>query len=291
MVKSMTGYGAGSRKGNGISISAEMKTVNHRFCEQIVRMPKQYLTLEDAVKKLISQYIHRGRAEVFITVDGEKAKNQKMVVDWQLLDEYYRVLEEMRARFTIKEPVSVSELLQNKDCFQLLDDPVNVEELEPMLLGAVKEAAIQLAAMREAEGRELKTNILALLQSVHQVTDKLKRLAPKVAESYRERLKAKLDSYTSGLVDESRLLTEVAIFAEKADINEELVRLYSHIHQFASIIEESEPVGRRLDFLLQEMNREVNTIGSKGNAADIASAVVDLKSSLEKMKEQVQNIE
>ncbi|MED4037754.1 YicC/YloC family endoribonuclease [Niallia taxi] len=291
MVKSMTGYGAGSRKGNGISISAEMKTVNHRFCEQIVRMPKQYLTLEDAVKKLISQYIHRGRAEVFITVDGEKAKNQKMVVDWQLLDEYYRVLEEMRARFIIKEPVSVSELLQNKDCFQLLDDPVNVEELEPMLLGAVKEAAIQLAAMREAEGRELKTNILALLQSVHQVTDKLKRLAPKVAESYRERLKAKLDSYTSGLVDESRLLTEVAIFAEKADINEELVRLYSHIHQFASIIEESEPVGRRLDFLLQEMNREVNTIGSKGNAADIASAVVDLKSSLEKMKEQVQNIE
>lgn len=291
MVKSMTGYGAGSRKGNGISISAEMKTVNHRFCEQIVRIPKQYLTLEDAVKKLISQYIHRGRAEVFITIDGEKAKNQKMVVDWQLLDEYYRVLEEMRARFTIKEPVSVSELLQNKDCFQLLDDPVNVEETESMLLGAVKEAAIQLAAMREAEGRELKTNILALLQSVHQVTDKLKRLAPKVAESYRERLKAKLDSYTSGLVDESRLLTEVAIFAEKADINEELVRLYSHIHQFASIIEESEPVGRRLDFLLQEMNREVNTIGSKGNAADIASAVVDLKSSLEKMKEQVQNIE
>lgn len=291
MVKSMTGYGAGSRKGNGISISAEMKTVNHRFCEQIVRMPKQYLTLEDAVKKLISQYIHRGRAEVFITVDGEKAKNQKMVVDWQLLDEYYRMLEEMRARFTIKEPVSVSELLQNKDCFQLLDNPVNVEEMESMLLGAVKDAAIQLAAMREAEGRELKTNILALLQSVHQVTDKLKRLAPKVAESYRERLKAKLDSYTSGLVDESRLLTEVAIFAEKADINEELVRLYSHIHQFASIIEESEPVGRRLDFLLQEMNREVNTIGSKGNAADIASAVVDLKSSLEKMKEQVQNIE
>ncbi len=291
MVKSMTGYGAGSRKGNGISISAEMKTVNHRFCEQIVRMPKQYLTLEDAVKKLISQYIHRGRAEVFITVDGEKAKNQKMVVDWQLLDEYYRVLEEMRARFTIKEPVSVSELLQNKDCFQLLDNPVNVEEMESMLLGAVKDAAIQLAAMREAEGRELKTNILALLQSVHQVTDKLKRLAPKVAESYRERLKAKLDSYTAGLVDESRLLTEVAIFAEKADINEELVRLYSHIHQFASIIEESEPVGRRLDFLLQEMNREVNTIGSKGNAADIASAVVDLKSSLEKMKEQVQNIE
>ncbi|MCM3214806.1 YicC family protein [Niallia taxi] len=291
MVKSMTGYGAGSRKGNGISVSAEMKTVNHRFCEQIVRMPKQYLTLEDAVKKLISQYIHRGRAEVFITIDGEKAKNQKMVVDWQLLDEYYRVLEEMRARFTIKEPVSVSELLQNKDCFQLLDDPVNVEETESMLLGAVKEAAIQLAAMREAEGRELKTNILALLQSVHQVTDKLKRLAPKVAESYRERLKVKLDSYTSGLVDESRLLTEVAIFAEKADINEELVRLYSHIHQFASIIEESEPVGRRLDFLLQEMNREVNTIGSKGNAADIASAVVDLKSSLEKMKEQVQNIE
>ncbi|MCT2344229.1 YicC family protein [Niallia taxi] len=291
MVKSMTGYGAGSRKGNGISVSAEMKTVNHRFCEQIVRMPKQYLTLEDAVKKLISQYIHRGRAEVFITIDGEKAKNQKMVVDWQLLDEYYRVLEEMRARFTIKEPVSVSELLQNKDCFQLLDDPVNVEEMESMLLGAVKDAAIQLAVMREAEGRELKTNILALLQSVHQVTDKLKRLAPKVAESYRERLKAKLDSYTSGLVDESRLLTEVAIFAEKADINEELVRLYSHIHQFASIIEESEPVGRRLDFLLQEMNREVNTIGSKGNAAEIASAVVDLKSSLEKMKEQVQNIE
>ncbi|MED3964700.1 YicC/YloC family endoribonuclease [Niallia taxi] len=291
MVKSMTGYGAGSRKGNGISISAEMKTVNHRFCEQIVRMPKQYLTLEDAVKKLISQYIHRGRAEVFITIDGEKAKNQKMVVDWQLLDEYYRVLEEMRARFTIKEPVSVSELLQNKDCFQLLDDPVNVEEMESMLLGAVKDAAIQLAVMREAEGRELKTNILALLQSVHQVTDKLKSLAPKVAESYRERLKAKLDSYTSGLVDESRLLTEVAIFAEKADINEELVRLYSHIHQFASIIEESEPVGRRLDFLLQEMNREVNTIGSKGNAAEIASAVVDLKSSLEKMKEQVQNIE
>ena len=291
MVKSMTGYGAGSRKGNGISVSAEMKTVNHRFCEQIVRMPKQYLTLEDAVKKLISQYIHRGRAEVFITIDGEKAKNQKMVVDWQLLDEYYRVLEEMRARFTIKEPVSVSELLQNKDCFQLLDDPVNVEEMESMLRGAVKDAAIQLAVMREAEGRELKTNILALLQSVHQVTDKLKRLAPKVAESYRERLKAKLDSYTSGLVDESRLLTEVAIFAEKADINEELVRLYSHIHQFASIIEESEPVGRRLDFLLQEMNREVNTIGSKGNAAEIASAVVDLKSSLEKMKEQVQNIE
>ena len=291
MVKSMTGYGLGSRNGEGISITVEIKTVNHRFCEQTVRMPKQYAILEDAVKKTIAEYIHRGRAEIFITIDGDNVKNQKMVVDWQLLDEYYRVLEEMRVRYGINQPVSIPELLQNKDCFKILDETINAAELEPLLLSAVVDAAANLSVMRQAEGRELKASISALLQNVGQVTDQLKVLAPKVAESYRDRLKEKLERYTSGLIDENRLLTEVAIFADKADISEELVRMYSHIHQFASIIDETGPVGRKLDFLLQEMNREANTIGAKGNAADLASVVVELKSLLEKIREQVQNIE
>ncbi|MFP9127816.1 YicC/YloC family endoribonuclease [Niallia sp. BSM11] len=291
MVKSMTGYGLGSRNGEGITITVEIKTVNHRFCEQTVRMPKQYILLEDAVKKTIAAYIHRGRAEIFITIEGDNAKNQKMVVDWQLLDEYYRVLEEMKARYGISQAVSIHELLQNKDCFKTLDNSINAAVLEPLLLDAAGEAAQHLSVMRQAEGRLSKASISILLENVRQVTDQLKELAPKVVESYRERLKEKLESYTNGLFDESRLLTEVAIFADKADIYEELVRMYSHIHQFTSIIEETGPVGRKLDFLLQEMNREANTVGAKGNAADIASVVVELKSLLEKIKEQVQNIE
>ena len=182
MVKSMTGYGLGSRNGEGISITVEIKTVNHRFCEQTVRMPKQYAILEDAVKKTIAEYIHRGRAEIFITIDGDNVKNHKMVVDWQLLDEYYRVLEEMRVRYGINQSVSIPELLQNKDCFKILDETINAAELEPLLLGAVVDAAANLSIMRQAEGRELKANISALLQNVRQVTDQLKVLAPKAIE-------------------------------------------------------------------------------------------------------------
>ncbi|GKU82415.1 YicC/YloC family endoribonuclease [Niallia sp. NCCP-28] len=291
MVKSMTGFGKSGKQGDGFTVNVEIKTVNHRFCEQLIKLPKQFLIIEEQIKKNILKYIHRGRAEVFIAVEGNELNNQKVEVDWLLLDRYHQLLTDIKNRYSIQQTITIDDLLQNKDCFQLVDAELNKEEIETMILLAVEDAVLELDKMREKEGEALKKDILFLLEGFKQSIGILEKLAPQVSVMYREKIKARVESYLQDVMDESRLASEVAVFSEKADINEELIRLKSHLQQFYEILEEKKTIGRKLDFLLQEMNREVNTIGSKANSAEIGKEVVEMKSYLEKIKEQIQNME
>ncbi|CAG9607470.1 YicC/YloC family endoribonuclease [Pseudoneobacillus rhizosphaerae] len=290
MVKSMTGFGRSQRESNDLLLTVEIKTVNHRFCEYHIRMPRQLLKIEDKIKKQLNT-IHRGRVEVFVTLGGNSAVHRKVNIDWLLLEEYYQYILKIKEKYKLQEHVSIHDLLQREEWLQVEEVDLGNEELEKLVNITVEEAANQLMAMRVAEGKELETDIRKQLLILDGTINEVKQYAPQVVKQYKERLAKRLNDYLSGALDEQRFITEVAIFADKADINEELTRLHSHIRQFEETLTESEPIGRKLDFLLQEMNREVNTIGSKANDSKIAKEVVEMKSLLEKVKEQVQNIE
>jgi uncharacterized protein (TIGR00255 family) len=291
MVKSMTGFGRSQKDSNDFSLTVEIKTVNHRFCEYHIRMPRQLLKVEDKIKKQLTDYIHRGRVEVFVTLGGNGLVHRKVNIDWSLLEEYFQYIVKVKEKYNIPSDITIHDLLQREEWLQIDEVDAGNEELEKLLGLAVKEAANQLLAMRESEGKELEKDIRKQLITLEVTSKRVKQLSPLVVSQYSERLTKRMNEFVSGALDEQRLITEVAIFADKVDINEELTRLQSHIRQFEDTLLNPEPIGRKLDFLLQEMNREVNTIGSKVNDSRIAQEVVDMKSLLEKVKEQVQNIE
>ncbi|MDF2536336.1 MAG: hypothetical protein K0R18_2498, partial [Bacillales bacterium] len=290
MVKSMTGFGRSQRESNDLFLTVEIKTVNHRFCEYHIRMPRQLLKIEEKIKKQLNS-IHRGRVEVFVTLGGNGAVHRKVNIDWLLLEEYYQYIVKIKEKYMLQSDVSIHDLLQREEWLQVEEVDFGNEELEKLVNITVQEAANQLMAMRIAEGKELEADIRKQLLLLEDSINEVKQYAPLVVMQYKERLAKRLTDFISGALDEQRFITEVAIFADKADINEELTRLHSHIRQFEETLTEGEPIGRKLDFLLQEMNREVNTIGSKANDSKIAKEVVEMKSLLEKVKEQVQNIE
>lgn len=291
MVVSMTGYGRGHSEGEKLKINVEVKTVNHRFCEFHIRMPRQILVLEDKIKKQLSSYVRRGRVEVFITIEGEGLIQKKLQIDWSLLDQYMHNLELISNKYNLHPSSDTHAVSKLEGVFLIEEEQANPPEAEKLIMDAVQQAAIQLKAMRETEGAQLKLDIEQQLKKLKATVDRVKEYAPTVILQYKERLQQRMIEFTSDMIDETRLLNEVAIFTDKADINEELTRLNSHIVQFNLTMNDSEAMGRKLDFLVQEMNREVNTIGSKANDSRIAIEVVEMKSLLEKMKEQIQNIE
>jgi uncharacterized protein (TIGR00255 family) len=291
MVVSMTGFGRSSIGNGQINVNVEIKTVNHRFTEFYFRMPRQLLVLEEKIKKTMSEYFRRGRAEIFVTVDGDGLINRKLQLDWNLLDQFFSEMEKVKEKYGLDDKPSIGDIVHIENIFTVEEEQTDSSELEEVVLDAVRNAALQVKKMRMEEGQVLKADLEEQLKKISTIVEYVKEFAPNVIEAYKQRLQQKMNEYTSGLVDETRLLNEVAIFADKVDINEELTRLQSHIRQFTKTLEDEGLIGRKLDFLVQEMNREVNTIGSKANDATIAGSVVEMKSTLEKMKEQVQNIE
>ncbi|AEH48643.1 YicC/YloC family endoribonuclease [Parageobacillus thermoglucosidasius] len=291
MVYSMTGFGRSTQKNEQLSITVEMKSVNHRFCEISVRIPRQWVTFEDKIKKVILQHVKRGKVEVFVNIEGDGLVKRKLHIDWDLMKEYYNSLQRANEQFSLRDQVTLSHLFQLEGVTEIIEEETENEELEQLLLAAVKEAAEQLASMRKQEGEALLADIQTQLSYIEKSVQAIERQAPFVIEYYRERLTKRIRELNPLPADESRILTEVAIFAEKSDINEELKRIRSHLQQVAATLEKDEPIGRKLDFLVQELNREVNTIGAKANDSLIAMQVVEMKSALEKIKEQVQNIE
>ncbi|MRX73344.1 YicC family protein [Bacillus lacus] len=291
MISSMTGYGRSDISADHISVFAEIKTVNHRFSEISLRIPRQLMPIEDKIKKVIAGKIQRGRIEVYITVEGEQPASRKVSTDWELADSYIDTLKEMKQRYGIQSPLDLSHILQFPQIIEFKEAADVHEGLEVLTLNAVSQAADSVVLMRRTEGAQLQKDLLLRLSEMEQSTKDIAELAPRVVEAYRERLSRRLEEFLGNAVDENRLLTEAAIFADRADITEELIRLQSHVQQFQETLHWSEPVGRKLDFIVQEMNREANTIGSKANDNSISSLVVHLKSIIEKVKEQVQNIE
>jgi uncharacterized protein (TIGR00255 family) len=287
----MTGFGRSRIASASFSVNVEVKTVNHRFSEMNIRMPRHLLSVEDKIKKKLSEHLRRGRAEVYIMIEGEGAVTRKIQVDWKLLEEYYLFIKQARDRFNIEGNVLLQDLLTRNEFLHIEENDAGNEELENLVLRAAEEAVLLCKQMRVTEGEELRKDLLTSLGLLDINIDELKEYAPQVVSAYKERLMKRMEEFVQGQFDETRVLTEVAIFADKIDINEELTRLKSHIQQFTQTLNELEPIGRKLDFLVQEMNREANTIGSKANDSRITKKVVEIKSLLEKLKEQVQNIE
>jgi uncharacterized protein (TIGR00255 family) len=287
----MTGFGRSIRSNEHIKVTVEVKTVNHRFAEYHFRIPRSISNFEDKLKKKLNEYIKRGRIEVFIAVEGEGLTNRKLSVDWNLLQDYLQYIKEIQDRFQIQEEVPLKDILKRDEIFSIEEQESGNECMEELVLDALLEAAQFCVNMREAEGKALQQDIRSHIEKIQSTIEALRQYAPTVTLQYANRLKKRIQEYVDLQLDETRIVTEVAIFADKADINEELTRLDSHIVQFNRFLNDQEPVGRKLDFLVQEMNRETNTIGSKANDAKIAAEVVELKSLIEKIKEQIQNIE
>lgn len=291
MITSMTGFGRSRRELDDFIVTVEIKTVNHRFSEYNIRMPHQLLNIEDKIKKKVAEYVVRGRVEMFITIQGTGQLKSKVTVDWNLIDEYYEALKEIQAKYKLEKGIALQDLLAREDFIMIDEQQVDNKALELLVLETTEAAATQLKQMRIIEGQALEQELAGFLVRLTAKMEHLRAYAPVVVELYTERLRKRMDDFLNGSIDEVRLVNEVAIFADKVDINEELTRLESHLKQFQKNLAACEPIGRKLDFLLQEMNREVNTIGSKANDSTITNEVVDMKSMLEKMKEQVQNIE
>lgn len=290
MVVSMTGYGRGQQHDEQFSVTIEIKTVNHRFKEYYMRLPKHFLIIEDKIKKQLDKHIQRGRIEVHALVEGQGSTSSKVQVDWDLLADYYKKLEEIRSVYHTAGDITLESLLKS-ELITIEEKEMSSESLNTLLLAAVREACEQLVHMRNTEGAKLQEELRMLLKQLQIAVTKILNLAPSAVEKYEQRIRKKMQELFDGQIDETRIMMEAAIFADKCDISEELARLNSHIAQYENTLQTTGPVGRKLDFLIQEMNREANTIGSKANEANIASQVVEMKSILEKMKEQVQNIE
>lgn len=291
MVASMTGFGRAVGEVDQLTITVEMKSVNHRFSEMSVRMPRQFSTIEDKIKKVIAKSVHRGRIEVFVSIEGNSLVDRTVRVDWPLLDQYMQALTDVKKKYSLNGEITIDHLLT-------IDDVITVEELanqseyiEERIIEVVKEAVDQLVIMRTSEGEQLKLDLNEKLSQLLEHTEQLEKYAPSVVKHYYDKLYKRLQEFVSGTIDENRLIQEVALFADKVDVSEELTRIKSHIGQFTETLLQTGTIGRKLDFLVQELNREANTIGSKANDHEIAKIVVELKSIIEKLKEQVQNIE
>jgi uncharacterized protein (TIGR00255 family) len=291
MVVSMTGFGRSKAESAQHAVTVEMKSVNHRFCEITIRMPRQLLKLEEKIKKYLRQYIKRGRVEIFVIIEGAGVLKRSIHVDWNLVEDYYQIINKLKEKYQLNGDIQISDFLRKEELMVIEEREEENEELENLVFQTIEEAVQNLMKMRILEGEQLQKDLQIQLNKIQAVIQKIQSLAPRVSKQYQERLEKKVKEAAADKVDEARILSEVAILADKADINEECVRLFSHIKQFSQLLDQDEPIGRRLDFIIQEMNREVNTIGSKANDSEIAANVIELKSCLEKMKEQVQNIE
>ena len=300
MLRSMTGFGRGEYKDDSFSFVIEMKTVNHRYNEVAIRLPRFLNALEDRIRKTILQTLSRGRVDVFITSAYANGENCVITVDRALAKAYHNALQEVGTAIGIKE-VSLShkdEILYLSRCPDVIsadEGYFDVEQLWPKMEKAINAALKNLVDMREAEG----TNILEDLEGrANLIAEKLaivEERAPLVVKEYQERLTERINdllkSYAEHTIEPDRLIQEVAIFADRVNITEEIVRLKSHIKQFKLMIESDKPVGRKMDFLIQEFNREANTIASKSNDFTITQTVVEIKGEIEKIREQIQNIE
>ncbi|WP_377327851.1 YicC/YloC family endoribonuclease [Piscibacillus salipiscarius] len=292
MVNSMTGFGQVQEKIDQTTISMEVKTVNHRFLDCAFKMPREFLVLEDEMKKKVRQYLSRGRAEIFINMTGEGISSKSIQVNWELLDQYLNALDCIKKNRPVSGDIEIEELLQLEGIF-IENEEVDLDEnLKEKVLSVLENVLQKVHLMRQEEGKTLKKDVLNRIDEVKRLTLQLKEQINTIQNEYRVKIKERIEEHLTDVhFDESRIVQEVAILADKADITEEITRLLSHIEQVEDAMRLSQPIGRRLDFIAQELLRETNTIGSKSNNVQISKIVVALKSEIEKIKEQVQNIE
>ena len=299
MLKSMTGFGRGQYEDENFSVTVEMKTVNHRYNEVAIRLPRFLNPLEDKIRKTILKTVNRGRIDVFINADYTSSENCTLKVDKNLAAAYHKALQEVGAAIGLEElninsAQEVMYLSRCQDVINVKEGFFDVEAVWPKVEQAVKEALDNLVTMRETEGGNIYGDFIYRADLIAEKLTKIEERSPMVVEEYQAKLTDRLNNLLADhniTVEPERLLQEVAVFADRASITEEIVRLKSHIKQFKNIINSDQPVGRKLDFLIQEFNREANTIASKANDYTLAQIVVEIKAEIEKIREQIQNIE
>lgn len=295
MIKSMTAFGRAKLEGEIRDITVEMKSVNSRFFDCSVKLPRSLSYLEEKVKAYVQKNgISRGKVDVYITVENHGSDVGNITVDTAFAEKYIEALCLLRDKFGLKDDISVMSVARNSEIFTF-EKPVEDAEREWETLSSVLDEAIRShSAMREAEGRKAELDITGKIEHIRELAAEVEKISAEDTVGYRDKLEERLRKILSDnsiAIDENRLLTECALWADKIAIDEELVRLRSHFGAFYDIVSLPEPSGRKLDFLIQELNRETNTIGSKANNAKIARIVVDMKGEIEKIREQVQNIE
>ena len=291
MIRSMTGFGAGRAAGGGEEVDVEARSVNHKFCEVKVRLPRELAALEVELGRAVKERLARGSVEVAIRRGGARGGSAPRV-DLELAREYARAFEAVRAGLGLAEPVSLAGVLAAEGVVRLEERPADLEAARGAVREALDRSLDQLTAMRAREGEALARDLSERLDRVEAWAAGVERLAPESVEHHRERLQERVQELARGIpLDPSRLAQEVALFADRIDVAEEITRLRSHLAQTRRLMTGSEPAGRKMEFLVQEMHREVNTIGSKSQSAAIAAIVVSLKAEIERMREQVQNVE
>lgn len=292
MIKSMTGFGRGHKVLNGRDITVEIRSVNHRYYEFSSRLPRSLNYVEERLKSLLQGWISRGKVEVSVLLNNVEAADEKITINHEIVREYIDALRSVKEKFGLTDDLALSNVLRIPDAFTVVKTETDEEQLWEDIKSTAEEALEHFISMRENEGDRMKQDVLSRLAKIEEWVGVVETRSPQVVEDYRKRLYDKMcEVLSSSNIDENRILLEAGIFSEKTAVDEETVRLRSHIAQFRSMLESGEPVGRKLDFLVQEMNRETNTIGSKVQDIEVTRIVVDQKSEIEKIREQIQNIE
>ena len=292
MVKSMTGYGRHESVLHGRTLVIELKSVNNRYLDCNVRLPRVYICAEDGVQRRVKAAISRGKVDVYVNIENNTEEAVSVTLNQPVAAGYMEALRTMADTFGLESNVSIDLLAKFPDVFKVDKVPEDLEELTADIHAVTEEALLDFDAMRSREGEKLEADLLGRLVTLENFTHQVEQRSPQTVADYRARLTAKLQEVLADRqLDESRVLTEAAIFADKVAVDEETVRLHSHIAQFREMLAGGSPIGRKLDFLIQEMNRETNTIGSKCNNLEISTIVVNMKAEIEKIREQVQNIE
>ena len=283
MIKSMTGYGRQKGENERREVQVEIKSVNHRYLDLNVKVPRIYSFLEEPIKTAVSAAVARGKVDIYLSITAKEGGDAKVSPNLALAGEYLRALEQVRDTYSLKDDISVMELAHMPDLLTVAREEPDAEEVKAQVLEVLGRALEEYNAMRRTEGERLCEDIARRGQEIGKMVDQVEQSSPQSVEEYRQ----KIDSD----IAEQRILAEAALFADKVSVTEEVVRLRSHLSQLQKMVQGDAPVGRKLDFLVQELNREANTIGSKANDYELAQIVIEIKAEIEKIREQIQNLE
>lgn len=293
MIRSMTSFGrSNSEEGKKRLFTVEMKSVNSRYLDVNIRMPKSIISLEEEIRKMISNSLNRGKVDVFINIKNYNEGAGVPKVDINLAQGYLQCLKEIEEKLNIKNDISVMQIARFPEVITMIEEEDKIDEIWEELKPLISSSLDMMINMREVEGEKLKEDILIKINQIEELVSKVEEFADSIPKVFKQKLEERLKDLLGNVeVDENRIATEVCILADKATVDEEIIRLNSHINQVRETLKLNEPIGRKLDFIVQEMNRETNTIGSKSSDIKMTNIVIDIKNILEKIREQVQNIE
>ena len=292
MIKSMTGYGRQKGENELREVQVEIKSVNHRYLDLNVKVPRIYSFLEEPIKTAVSAAVARGKVDIYLSITAKEGGDVKVSPNLALAGEYLRALEQVRDTYSLKDDISVMELAHMPDLLTVAREEPDAEEVKAQVLEVLGRALEEYNAMRHTEGERLCEDIARRGQEIGKMVDQVEQRSPQSVEEYRQKIAQRMTEILGDSdIAEQRILAEAALFADKVSVTEEVVRLRSHLSQLQKMVQGDAPVGRKLDFLVQELNREANTIGSKANDYELAQIVIEIKAEIEKIREQIQNLE